>query len=158
MGEGVRGKRQSSICSLPVMRGQLKAGRLTGPNQRATPRGSARFDWLEPDRNLRRKHWLKLQGGGLKCWQRLFVCACISKLCRIIYTGIKKGGERKNQFITDVYAEVSPDAYQTVVWVQAAVVSRLCHVRWRSCKHPPITGLTDSIGRVPGVRRTVATI
>lgn len=44
MGEGRRGERQSSICSLPVTGGQLKAGRLTAADQTATQRGSAGSD------------------------------------------------------------------------------------------------------------------
>lgn len=98
-------------------------------------------------------HWLK-------CWQRIHMLHMLNKICWLVYTGVK-GRKKKNDqhsFITNIDAEVSPAAYQTVVWVQAAVVSRLGHVRWRSCKHSPVTGLTDPIGRVPRVRRTVGTV
>lgn len=39
-----------------------------------------------------------------------------NKLRWIVYAGVEQEAEKKNQpFITDVYAEVSADAYQTVV-------------------------------------------
>lgn len=39
-----------------------------------------------------------------------------NKICWIVYAGVKeKAGKKNLSFITDVYAEVSPHAYQTVV-------------------------------------------
>lgn len=71
-GGGARGRdRAASAASLWRPAGQLKAGRLTGPDQTATQRGSAGSDWLEPERNLRCKHWLQLH--GLQCWQRILL-------------------------------------------------------------------------------------
>lgn len=40
----------------------------------------------------------------------------LNNISWIVYTGVKeKAGKKILSFITDVYAEVSPHAYQTVV-------------------------------------------
>lgn len=88
------------------------------------------------------------------------------RLCGITkVTGRKDGAWRQNKAVDNLpspsygltYHLLSGAAYQTVVWVQVAVVSCLWHVR-RSGEHSPVARLADPIGRVPRVRWTVGTI